>query len=252
MIPIIVGFLSVSFGWKISIGIVGLVSVFMSFFLIKIMFSIPDISDKNLLKKNNIFNFKNIFYIINNNNILLLGFSYLFIYIIKTSINDWTVLFLVNQKKYNLVSAGISIFYFELCGMLGMVFSGWVTDKYLFGNRIFYIFISSIFLILFSLVFWIIPVGYQKFDYIIIGIIGFFIFGPQMLIGLIASEFVDKNFSCTANGFVGTLGYFGAAITGYPFGFIINFSWNIYFFVIVLSSFILMFIILILLIKGQI
>ncbi|HIH2762489.1 MAG TPA: MFS transporter [Candidatus Azoamicus sp. MARI] len=252
VIPIIVGFLSISFGWKISIGLVGFMSVIMSFFLIKLMFIIPDVSEKKTFKRYNISNFKNIFYIINNNNIWLLGLSYLFIYIIKTAINDWAVLFLVNQKKYNLVSAGISIFYFELLGMLGMVFSGWVTDKFLFGNRIFYIFISAIFLIFFSLVFWVVPVGYQNFDYLIIGAIGFFIFGPQMLIGLIASEFVDKNFSCSANGFVGTLGYLGAALTGYPFGFIINLSWNIYFFVIVLSSFILMFIILILLLKGQI
>lgn len=252
IIPIIVGFLSISFGWKSSIGIVGFISVAMSLFLIKMMFKIPNISEKDMIKKNTISNLKNIFNILNNKNIWLLSFSYLFIYIIKTSINDWTVLFLVNQKKYDLVSAGISIFYFELFGILGMIFSGWVTDKFLFGNRVFYIFISANFLIVFSLVFWVIPVGYQKIDYIIIGVIGFFIFGPQMLIGLIASEFVNKNFSCTANGFVGTWGYLGAAITGYPFGFIINLSWNIYFFVIVLSSFILMFIILILLIKGQI
>ncbi|HIH2763116.1 MAG TPA: MFS transporter [Candidatus Azoamicus sp.] len=252
IIPIIVGFLSISLGWKISIGLVGFISVIMSFFLIKIMFEIPDISEKNLTKNYTISSFKNVFSILNNKNIWLLSFSYLFIYIIKTSINDWTVLFLVNQKKYDLVSAGISIFYFELFGILGMIFSGWITDKFLFGHRIFYIFISANFLIVFSLIFWNIPAGYQKIDYIIVGIIGFFIFGPQMLIGLIASECVSKNFACTSNGFVGTWGYLGAAITGYPFGFIINLSWNIYFFVIVLSSFILMFIILILLIKEHV
>lgn len=251
IIPVFVGFLSISFGWKSSIGFVGFISVLMSFFLFKIMADIPTLPRSDLTSKYFSSSFNGIVYIFSNYNIWLLGFSYLFIYIIKTSINDWTVLFLVNQKKYDLVSAGISIFYFEIFGIFGMIFSGWITDKFLFNNRIFYIFISTIFLMFFSFTFWLIPVGYKIFDYFILGVIGFFIFGQQMLIGLIASEFVSKNFSCTANGFVGTLGYAGAAVTGYPFGFIINLSWNIYFFIIVLSSFVLMVIIFILLMKTK-
>lgn len=247
IIPIIVSFFSVTYGWKKSIGIVGIISIVMSFFLIKILFNFPNVTEKNSNDKFKLSDLK----IIINNNILLLSFSYLFVYIIKTSINDWIVLFLVSQKKYDLVSAGASIFIFEMCGIFGMVFSGLITDKFLSGNRVFYIFISSIFLIVVSIIFSSIPIGYQKFDYVIIGILGFFIFGPQMLIGLIASEFVNKNLSCTVNGFVGTLAYIGAAITGYPFGFIINLSWNIYFLVIILSSIILLIIILIILIKNK-
>ncbi len=66
--------------------------------------------------------------------------------------------------------------------------------------------------------------------------IGFFVFGPQMLIGLAAAEYVDKKAACTANGFVSCWAYVGAAATGYPLGFIIDYSWDWYYWILVACS----------------
>ena len=51
---------------------------------------------------------------------------------------------------------------------------------------------------------------------------GFMVFGPQMLIGIWASELCDKRAAATANGFVGWIAYIGAAVSGYPLGLVID------------------------------
>ena len=124
-----------------------------------------------------------------------------------------------------------------------MIISGWITDKLFNGKRIMFIFLCNLGLISMSIMLWNIPIGYKNIDYVVIMFLGFLTFGPQMLIGLIASEIVEKHTVCTANGFVSCWAYIGAAITGYPFSLIINLSWNIYFLVITACTIILMVII---------
>ena len=78
--------------------------------------------------------------------------------------------------------------------------------------------------------FWMIPGNYFIFDCIAMSFLGFFIFGPQLLVGLAAVEFVDKRAACTANGFAGFFAYIGAAATGYPLGKIIDlWAWEGFF-----------------------
>ena len=83
-----------------------------------------------------------------------------------------------------------------------------------------------------------------KYCYGLMASIGFFVFGPQMLIGLAAAEYVDKKAACTANGFVGCWSYAGAAVTGYPLGLIIDYSWGAYYWILVACSLITFFILL--------
>ncbi|MCB1116614.1 MAG: MFS transporter family glucose-6-phosphate receptor UhpC, partial [Chlamydiia bacterium] len=55
---------------------------------------------------------------------------------------------------------------------------------------------------------------------------GFFIFGPQMLIGMAAAELVDKEAAGSATGFAGLFAYTGAACAGWPVGKITqDFGW---------------------------
>lgn len=251
IIPIIISYLSIKFGWRKSMYIIGSICIIMGFILMNRLRDKPESiglpAIENIKKNNQKQKINN--KIIKNKYIWLLCIAYFFLYIIRTAINDWTILYLVNQKGYNLFSAGLSIFYFEIGGIIGMITAGIVTDKLFHGKRILFIFICATGLITISIILWNTPIGHKNIDYIIIGILGFLTFGPQMLIGLIASEIVPKDSVCTANGFVGCWAYIGAAITGYPFGLIINISWNIYFFIITICTIILMIIIIPMLIK---
>jgi len=74
-------------------------------------------------------------------------------------------------------------------------------------------------------------------DYSLISILGFLVFGPQLLIGLAAAEFVDKSLACTANGFAGWFAYLGAACAGYPLGKVIDiWNWDGFFIVLIVCS----------------
>jgi len=254
IIPLIITYLSFNFGWRKSMHIIGLLCILIGLILINRLrdtpqsIGLPSIekfkNDASVIKYESKTTNKNILnQILYNHNIWLLSLSYFFIYIIRTAINDWTILYLINQKDYTLFSAGLSIFYFEIGGLIGIIISGWTTDKIFNGKRMPFIFLCANGLIVISILFWNIPVGYQNLDYFVIGLLGFFTFGPQMLIGLMASEMVLKNAVCTANGFVGSWAYMGAALTGYPLGLIINLSWNIYFLTITICTIILMIII---------
>ncbi len=46
--------------------------------------------------------------------------------------------------------------------------------------------------------------------------IGFFVFGPQMLIGMAAAECSHKEAAGAATGFVGLFAYLGASLAGWP------------------------------------
>ena len=136
-------------------------------------------------------------------------------------------------------------FFFELGGFIGALFAGWFSDKIFGGNRIPYIIICACGLLLIIPFFYYSPYKFVILDNIFIFFIGFFIFGPQMLVGLAAAEFVDKKAACTANGFAGTFAYVGAVLAGYPLGIILDiWSWYGFFVVMFFSSIMLILILL--------
>ena len=60
--------------------------------------------------------------------------------------------------------------------------------------------------------------------------VGFFLYGPQMLIGLCGAELVGKDSVGASEGFLGWIAYLGAANAGIPLSIIVKkFGWNYYF-----------------------
>jgi OPA family sugar phosphate sensor protein UhpC-like MFS transporter len=175
-------------------------------------------------------------YIFNNYSVIIMAICCFFIYIVKTAINDWAVPFLVANKGYSLIAAGTSIVWFELGGLLGMLFTGWVTDRIFSGKRIQCIMIFGLCLAVNLWLFWQYSFHNQLVDFIMLGSMGFFVFGPQMLIGLAAAEHVDPKVACSANGFVSWWGCIGAAVAGLPLGMLIDAGWNWFFFLLLLCS----------------
>jgi OPA family glycerol-3-phosphate transporter-like MFS transporter/OPA family sugar phosphate sensor protein UhpC-like MFS transporter len=67
-------------------------------------------------------------------------------------------------------------------------------------------------------------------DWALIGVLamaGFFIYGPQALIGIAASNQATKKAAATANGLVGIFGYLSTAVSGVGIGWLADhFGWN--------------------------
>ena len=175
----------------------------------------------------------------------LLALSYFFVYVVRAGINDWGTIYLVKSKGLSLIAAASCISWFEFGGLFGMLFAGWCSDKLFLGKRAPYLVYSSISVLIVFIFFWIYSPDSLALNSFYMTIFGFLIFGPQLLVGLAASEFVDKRAACTANGFAGCFAYIGAAFTGYPLGKIIDiWSWDGFFITMIVSSFLSMIIIL--------
>ena len=63
------------------------------------------------------------------------------------------------------------------------------------------------------LIYWFNPPGNPGLDIAMLITIGFFIYGPVMLIGLFALDLVPKKAAGTAAGFTGLFGYVGGAVS---------------------------------------
>jgi OPA family sugar phosphate sensor protein UhpC-like MFS transporter len=184
-------------------------------------------------------------YILTNKYIWILAISYFFILMIRTAMNDWTMPYLIEQKGYTYTQAGQGILFFELGGVLGSLFAGWFSDRFFRGTRGQTMLFFVICLLVLMFVFWFSPYRSALLDYIIMGGIGFCVFGPHMLMGISAVELSHKRAAVTSNGLIVWVGNIGAAAAGGPLGGVIqNMGWQNYFFVLTLSVFIMLIVLL--------
>jgi OPA family sugar phosphate sensor protein UhpC-like MFS transporter len=173
-------------------------------------------------------------YVLKNKYIWILAISYFFVYIIRGAINDWGAIFFMKTKGYSLLTANASIFWFEAGGVCGSLAAGWASDSIFKGRRgpINVLFSLGVIFALAGL--YMVPAGYLLLDYGLMFVIGFLIFGPQMLIGMAAAELSHKKAAGTATGFTGWIAYLGAAVAGYPISKVAE-IWGWYGFFVVLG-----------------
>ena len=157
-------------------------------------------------------------YVLKNKYLWLLAISYFFVHVIRMGFGDWGPTYLVQAKGYSLLSANLVVTWFELGGLVGMLIAGWASDYFFKGRRVPIMVLCSIALIVSIVAFWHTPDNRPVLDGVLMAVIGFFIFGPQMLTGIAAAEFTDTKAAGTATGFVGLVAYLGAAASGYPLG----------------------------------
>lgn len=176
-------------------------------------------------------------YVLKNKFIWILAFAQFFNGMIRTAVNDWSMLYLIEVKNYTTLEAGFCVCWFEIGGFLGMLAAGWASDLFFKGKRnpINAIFSAAILGVLCLFRMAIFP--YPIVDAIILFLFGFFIFGPQMLIGLTAAELSHKKAAATATGFAGCFAYLGAAAAGAPLGALVKASgWDSYIFTLIICA----------------
>ncbi|PSW63546.1 MFS transporter family glucose-6-phosphate receptor UhpC [Photobacterium kishitanii] len=252
LIPLLVGFLTVHYGWRYGFFIPGIIAIFIGFSLCWRLRNKPtaiglpsiglwrhdhlEIAQENegidLTQRQILFK-----YVLTNKYLWLLAMSYVLVYIVRTAINDWGNLYLTEQHHYSLLSANGALSLFEVGGFLGSLVGGWGSDKLFGGNRgpMILLFAMGIFLAVAAL--WVMPVTSYILQSGCFFAIGFFVFGPQMLIGMAAAECSHKDSVGAATGFVGLFAYMGAALAGYPLAIIMNYyHWTGFFVVISVAA----------------
>ncbi|AXG41566.1 MFS transporter [Photorhabdus laumondii subsp. laumondii] len=165
--------------------------------------------------------------ILTNRTIWLLGCSYILVYLIRMAINDWGNLWLSETHGANLLSANATLSLFELGGLTGALFSGWGSDLLFRGQRAPMILLFALGLFMAVTALWLTPIHHYTLLAVCFFSIGFFVFGPQMLIGLAATEYCHKQAAGTVTGYLGLYAYLGAAIAGWPLSQVVaHYGWS--------------------------
>lgn len=151
--------------------------------------------------------------------IWILSFANFFVYIVRFCVLDWGPTLLSQSKGVSMEHAGWLVAMFEIAGILGMVVAGKVTDKY-FGGRaqrtcVFCMAGAALFIFLF----WQLPGNAPLWMlYASLCVSGFFIYGPQALVGIAAANQATKKAAATAVGFTGLFGYASTIVSGVGLG----------------------------------
>ncbi|MBS0624805.1 MAG: MFS transporter [Verrucomicrobia bacterium] len=255
LIPILAAACAFHFGWRYALFVPGIMCIVVGFFLMNRLRDTPqslglppiekfrsDYTDVQSKHKDKVaLSAKEILweYVLTNKYIWVLAFSYFFVYIIRTAINDWSMFYLVEVKNYTMIEAGICVSWFEIGGFFGSLAAGWSSDIVFRGKRVPVIVLFSVSILALIAGFRAVDMAWPLLDAIFLFLFGFFIFGPQMLIGMVPAELSHKKAAATATGFVGCFAYLGAAVAGGPLGAITKqWGWDTFLLILIGCAFI--------------
>ena len=156
---------------------------------------------------------KEIFFnhVLNNKFLWYIAFANAFVYMVRYGCLDWAPTILT-EKGIDLKSAGWAYFAYEFAAIPGTLICGWLSDKLFQGRRALPTMLFMGLVALFIVLYWLFIDDLTMVIISLIGI-GFFIYGPVMLIGVQALDLAPKNAAGTAAGLTGFFGYFfGTAI----------------------------------------
>ena len=137
--------------------------------------------------------------------------------VIRGTILDWGGTFLVQDKGFDISVAGSVIGSCELIGgILGMLVSGWVTDRFFAHKAHRTCLVCMVMTTVCFALFW--GCSGTAATIIFLLLSAFFIYGPQALYGTCASMQCTKYAAGTGNGLIGILGYLSTFVSGIWFG----------------------------------
>jgi OPA family sugar phosphate sensor protein UhpC-like MFS transporter len=160
--------------------------------------------------------------VLRNYAVWVLALASAFMYISRYSLNSWGILFLQEEKHFDLETATFIISINALLGILGTVLAGWMSDVLFKGNRRIPAFVSGILLSISYIIFiyggnayWVNILSMVLFG-IAIGVLIAF------LGGLMAVDIVPRKATGAALGVVGMASYVAAGLQDVVSGWLID------------------------------
>jgi OPA family glycerol-3-phosphate transporter-like MFS transporter/OPA family sugar phosphate sensor protein UhpC-like MFS transporter len=157
-----------------------------------------------------------------NPHIWLLSIANFFVYSVRYGVTDWGPTFLKEARGIEIKNATWFVAGYEVFGLLGMLIGGWVTDRYFSGRatRVCLVYMSLCTVML--LLFWFLPNQTPLTSATLLCMIGFFVYGPQSLIGAAAANMATKRAAAAAVGLTGFFGYLSTVISGVGIGALVE------------------------------
>jgi OPA family glycerol-3-phosphate transporter-like MFS transporter/OPA family sugar phosphate sensor protein UhpC-like MFS transporter len=157
-----------------------------------------------------------------NKYIWLVSVTNFFVYILRYAVLDWGPTLLHEAKHLSIGNASLMVAAFEAAGVVGALLAGWLTDRF-FGGRpmragLFYMVLAGIAILLF----WKGAGESRLWNTVWLCAAGFFIYGPQSLIGIAAAKLATKRAAATAVGLTGLFGYLSTVLSGWGLGALVQ------------------------------
>ena len=155
--------------------------------------------------------------------IWILALSSAFMYISRCAVNSWGVFYLEAQKGYSTLDASFIISINSVCGIVGTVLSGFVSDKLFGGKRNAPALIFGLLNVVALCLFLLVPGTHLWIDALAMVLFGLSI-GVLLcfLGGLMAVDIAPRNASGAALGVVGIASYVGAGVQDVMSGVLIE------------------------------
>lgn len=220
---IFIAFVVSTAGWQFGffnagmLGIIGavLIFIFLKPFPHKGMDRNVSVNQKEIGKKQ--------LSVLKSGTIWLLALSSAFMYISRYAVNSWGVYYFEVEKHYSIVEASGLISVSSVCGIIGTVFSGVLSDKLFKGKRYMPACLASFMNLVSLYLFLYVPDGGKFMD-----IAAMVLFGISIGIlicylgGLMAIDLAPKEATGAAVGVIGIASYMAAGIQDIVSGFFIE------------------------------
>jgi len=147
----------------------------------------------------------------------LVAFANFFVYIARYSMLDWGPTYLREVKGATVEQGGWAVAMIEFGGIPSTILVGWFSDR-LGGRRGMVSLLCMIPAVLAFLGIMYNPPGNLMIDLALLVLVGFCVYPPVMLLGVMALDIGGKRAVGAAAGFVGLLGYLGRTSQAKVFG----------------------------------
>lgn len=145
-----------------------------------------------------------------------------FVYLVRMGFFNWATTYLHQEKGIALDRAAAWTAGFEIAGLVGSLGAGWLTDRLFAGRRapICVAFMLATAAAIFT--FWKMPPGHPVLGGVMLVAIGFFIYGPQFLVGVMVTDVSSRHTAGTAIGLTALFGYASSLVSGWGLGAILD------------------------------
>lgn len=164
--------------------------------------------------------------------IWVLAVTDFFVYIVRFAVLDWGPTFLQNRAvPLSPQLAGWTIAIFEIAGCAGMLCAGWVSDRFFGGKTQRMCAVEMLLVAACMIVLHFLPADSSPYlVLVLLALSGFFLYGPQALLGVIAVKQATKKAASSAVGLIGFMSYLSVVVTGAGLGwFSDTFGWGFLF-----------------------
>jgi glycerol-3-phosphate transporter len=156
-----------------------------------------------------------------------LALANFFVYVVRYAILDWGPSYIKEARGVELGHAGLMVACFEVGGVIGTLVGGVVTDRVFrsHAGRACVVYMLACTGLVY--IFWSFAGNSVWINSLLLAGIGFFIYGPQCLVGVIAANLGTKRAAATAIGFTGLFGYASTVVSGWGLGKMVDlYGWH--------------------------